>query len=133
MSKQIKVVGLDNLDKFKGKIDENLEFKADKNEIPTSLPANGGNADTVNGHTVLSDVPANAKFTDTTYSSASTSTAGLISTSTQTFAGNKTFNGQLIPNGASTCGTLQARKMASGTAVATSTNCPSGAWYGQYE
>lgn len=36
--------------------------------IPTSLPANGGNASTVNGHTVLSDVPANAKFTDTVYS-----------------------------------------------------------------
>ena len=36
--------------------------------IPTSLPANGGNASTVNGHTVLSNVPANAKFTDTIYS-----------------------------------------------------------------
>ena len=35
--------------------------------IPTSLPANGGNSSTVNGHTVNSDVPANAKFTDTTY------------------------------------------------------------------
>lgn len=35
---------------------------------PTSLPANGGNAATVNGHTVNADVPANAKFTDTTYS-----------------------------------------------------------------
>lgn len=35
--------------------------------IPTTLPANGGNADTVNNHTVLSDVPANAKFTDTVY------------------------------------------------------------------
>ena len=32
---------------------------------PTSLPANGGNASTVNGHTVQSDVPANAVFTDT--------------------------------------------------------------------
>lgn len=36
--------------------------------IPTSLPANGGNASTVNGHTVLSNIPANAKFTDTVYS-----------------------------------------------------------------
>lgn len=33
--------------------------------IPSSLPANGGNSATVNGHTVNSDVPANAKFTDT--------------------------------------------------------------------
>ena len=35
---------------------------------PTSMPANGGNAATVGGHTVGADVPANAKFTDTTYS-----------------------------------------------------------------
>ena len=34
-------------------------------DIPTSLPANGGNSSTVNGHTVNSNVPANAKFTDT--------------------------------------------------------------------
>ncbi len=34
---------------------------------PTSLSADGGNADTVNGHTVESDVPPNAKFTDTIY------------------------------------------------------------------
>lgn len=32
---------------------------------PASLPADGGNAATVNGKTVLSDVPLNAKFTDT--------------------------------------------------------------------
>lgn len=34
---------------------------------PTSLPADGGDADTVAGHTVESDVPENAKFTDTVY------------------------------------------------------------------
>lgn len=33
--------------------------------IPSSLPANGGNASTVNGHTVNADVPSGAKFTDT--------------------------------------------------------------------
>lgn len=38
---------------------------AKKSEIPTELPANGGNADTVNTHTVASDVPENAVFTDT--------------------------------------------------------------------
>lgn len=32
---------------------------------PTSMPANGGNAATVGGHTVAVDVPANAVFTDT--------------------------------------------------------------------
>ena len=46
---------------------------AKKTDIPTSLPANGGNSDTVNGHTVNSDVPANAKFTDTVYDDSSLS------------------------------------------------------------
>ena len=32
---------------------------------PTSMPANGGNAATVGGHTVGTDVPAHAVFTDT--------------------------------------------------------------------
>ena len=32
---------------------------------PSTLPANGGDADTVGGHTVGCDVPANAVFTDT--------------------------------------------------------------------
>ena len=47
---------------------------------PESLPANGGNAATVNKHTVDSDVPADAKFTDTTYGSmrgATSSAAGI--------------------------------------------------------
>lgn len=45
-----------------------MQDKADKSElpvIPTSLPANGGNADTVGGFTVGCDVPADAVFTDT--------------------------------------------------------------------
>ena len=36
-------------------------------DIPTTLPANGGNADTVNNHTVETDVPVDAVFTDTIY------------------------------------------------------------------
>ena len=40
---------------------------------PTLLPANGGNADTVNNHTVKSDVPENAVFTDTVYDDSSLS------------------------------------------------------------
>ena len=50
--------------------------------IPSSLPANGGNSATVNGHTVNSDVPANAKFTDTTYGVATSSTLGLVKSGT---------------------------------------------------
>lgn len=45
-----------------------VQSKADKSElpeIPTSLPANGGNADTVGGFTVGCDVPEDAVFTDT--------------------------------------------------------------------
>lgn len=39
-----------------------------------------GDAKTVNNHTVNSDVPANAKFTDTTYEAATQDTNGLMST-----------------------------------------------------
>ena len=38
-----------------------------------------GNAAKVNNHTVNTDVPSDAKFTDTTYSNATTSAAGLMS------------------------------------------------------
>lgn len=41
--------------------------KSQITDFPSSLPANGGDADTVNGHTVNDDVPSNAKFTDTVY------------------------------------------------------------------
>lgn len=34
-------------------------------DIPSRLPADGGNSDTVGGHTVKADVPENAVFTDT--------------------------------------------------------------------
>ena len=36
-------------------------------DIPASLPADGGNSDTVNNHTVETNVPADAVFTDTIY------------------------------------------------------------------
>ena len=46
-------------------LDAAIGTKANKTDIPTELPANGGNADTVNGHSVNADVPADAVFTDT--------------------------------------------------------------------
>lgn len=47
---------------------------------PTSMPANGGDSDTVGGHTVAVDVPAGAKFTDTTYGPMKGATASAAGT-----------------------------------------------------
>lgn len=57
-------------------------------DIPSSLPVDGGNAATVNNHSVNSDVPANAVFTDTTYSAATTTADGLMSASDKTKLNN---------------------------------------------
>ena len=63
-------------------------------DIPSSLPANGGNSATVNNHTVAVDVPSNAVFTDTTYSvmgaSGSTHASGLVP-DTPTTAGTSKY------------------------------------------
>lgn len=59
--------------------ESNEESDAFIKNKPASLPANGGNADTVGGHTVEANVPANAVFTDTTYSPATTEDDGLMS------------------------------------------------------
>lgn len=45
---------------------------------PTSMPANGGDADTVGGHTVGCNVPENAKFTDTVYTHPESHPANMI-------------------------------------------------------
>lgn len=67
---------------------------ATMNDIPSSLPANGGNAATVNGHSVEKDVPSDAVFTDHTYSvmgaSGSTHAPGLVP-DTPTTAGTSKF------------------------------------------
>ena len=41
--------------------------KSEISDFPSSLPANGGNSDTVNNHTIETDVPIDAVFTDTIY------------------------------------------------------------------
>ena len=56
-----------------------LSDYAKTTDIPTTLPADGGNADTVNNHTVETDVPTDAVFTDTTYSDATQIEHGLMS------------------------------------------------------
>ena len=60
---------------------KNIAYTSD---IPTSLPANGGNSSTVNGHTVNANVPSGAKFTDTTYGAATQSSPGLMSAADKT-------------------------------------------------
>ena len=69
-------------------------------DLPTSLPADGGDADTVNGFTVGVNVPAGAKFTDTVYTHPTT-------------AGNKHIptggaSGQVLKYSASGTATWQA-------------------------
>ena len=55
-------------------------FKYSNGAVVSWLPSSF-NADKVNNHTVNSDVPADAKFTDTTYSLATASADGLMSSS----------------------------------------------------
>lgn len=63
--------------KLSGKANSShMHTKSQITDFPTSMPANGGNASTVNDHTVNSDVPVNAKFTDTTYTSKSAVSGG---------------------------------------------------------
>ena len=87
------------LEYFKSKISNifaPISHKHTKSQItdfPTSMPANGGDANTVNGHTVNADVPSGAKFTDTVYTH-------------PTSAGNKHIpsggsNGQVLKYGGS--------------------------------
>ena len=58
-------------------------YKHGDDVLPMRVGYSGysNNSGKVNNHTVNSDVPANAKFTDTTYSDATTSAHGLMSTS----------------------------------------------------
>lgn len=57
--------GKDLEDKYADK--SHTHSKSEITDFPTSLPANGGNSSTVNGHSVNADVPSNAVFTDTVY------------------------------------------------------------------
>ena len=85
---------------IKAAIDEkanssHTHVKTDILDFPESLPANGGNADTVNGHAVEKDVPADAVFTDTIYN---LPTAGL-----NTLGGVKTTSPVTSSSGYTPC------------------------------
>ena len=66
--------------------------KNDDERLTNARPANGGNADTVNGHTVNTDVPTDAVFTDTTYEPATSSTDGLMSAADKNKLDSNTCN-----------------------------------------
>lgn len=71
-----------HLEAFTDQFEEKITWLfAKKADIPKSLPASGGDAGTVNGHTVNADVPAGAKFTDTTYGPMQRATASAAGTS----------------------------------------------------
>ena len=72
-------ISLTHLQTALNKIKTIFDTKAELTDIPDKLPADGGNADTVNGHTVNANVPADAVFTDTTYKTASQTEDGLMS------------------------------------------------------
>ena len=72
-------ISLTHLQAALSKIKTMLNNKAELTDIPDKLPADGGNADTVNGHTVNANVPADAVFTDTTYKTVSQTEDGLMS------------------------------------------------------
>ena len=125
------------------------------------VPANGGNSDTVGGHTVDSDVPANA------FAEATESTPGMMSAAdkkklddidegannyTLPKAGTSNIGGVMIGdhisvkngvigisrddvNGAvgnPSATEIGVHKCCVGTAAPDDDNCPVGAWYGQY-
>ncbi len=127
----------------------------DIENFPESMPANGGNAATVGGHTVDADVPVDAKFTDTIYSSgagisisgttinnsgvrsvSSGSSNGTIAVNTNGTTANVAVKGlasaayQAVQTTASTVGL---HRISSGSDEATTANCPAGCWRGQYE
>ena len=58
---------IDGTIKMVGDTSVDLTDYAKTVDIPTSLPADGGNSATVNNHTVETNVPADAVFTDTIY------------------------------------------------------------------
>lgn len=115
--------------------------KADISDFPSSLPANGGNADTVGGFTVKTNVPVDAKFTDTgtltgiKMNGANKGTSGVVDLGTVLTGGSQTSTSSAdggsnvytfsdgstitVKNGSKgSAGTTPTVKVASGTKIA---------------
>lgn len=67
-----------------------FQFRTD-GKLPASI---SGDASTVGGHTVAINVPSNAKFTDTTYSDATTSAHGLMTATDKTKLNRFTYDSE---------------------------------------
>ena len=92
---------------------------SNKPTIPTSLPANGGNAATVGGFTVGTNVPADAVFTDTIYTlpAATTSVLGGVKVGTNISVSSGTIS---VANGSTSAkGVLQLTNSTSSTSTTT--------------
>lgn len=95
---------------------------SDISDLPASLPANGGNADTLGGKSASAFAPVSHTHTASEVSG--------LPTSLPANGGNAdTVGGAAVM----TTSALGLHRMASGTAEPTSATCPSGCWYGQYE
>lgn len=161
-------------DRYYTEAEADAQFAA-KTDIPTSLPANGGNSDTVDGKHAAEFFPksdlshsfalgtnpsANESklmaFCDSTGSiskslgwlahtqySDGKSAIGIVAknnaSESQTLFGitvqisadGKTYYANTMPP--SSPGQSALRNLASGTAAATTSNCPNGCWYGRHE
>lgn len=81
------------------------------------------NAKKVNGHTIESNVPANAIFTDTTYSIATNSVDGLMSKNDKSkLDGLSNYNDTTIKNDISTLKTGKQDKLTAGTNITIANN-----------
>ena len=106
-------------------------FDLSSNAGLVSRATTADNALKVNGHTVNSDVPANAKFTDTTYGAVTDSASGLM-TAAQKKKLDSLSNYSLPAASSSTLGGI---KMSCGTndLTAGSSSLTTGALYFVYE
>lgn len=104
-------------------------------DFPTSMPANGGNSSTVNGYTVNSNVPSNAKFTDTIYNHPATHPYSMITGTPASLPANGGNSNTVGGLGVNLTNTYGIKPIGAGTSdlVAGSTPLTSGYIYFVYE
>ncbi len=126
--------------------------KAELSDIPTSLPADGGNADTVDGKHASDFALAEDKYYLSTFNSTGIKYVNVhriiakhnVKNDGRFYLQDEDTHQVRVnysdgADTANTAGTLAAtksniclRNLSSGTAAATTDNCPNGAWYGKH-